>query len=47
MAFPKIPRNNEDIKSAIAQRLVDSGIWTVNETRKRLWNMEPKDDSTE
>ncbi|MGR3311094.1 MAG: phage portal protein [Candidatus Brocadiales bacterium] len=36
-------QENEDIKSTIAQRLVDSGIWTVNETRKRLWNMEPKE----
>jgi HK97 family phage portal protein len=34
-------QENENLKSTIAQRLVGSGIWTVNETRKRLWNMEP------
>ncbi len=34
-------QENEDLKSTIGQRLVNSGIWTVNETRKRLWNMEP------
>lgn len=34
-------QENEDLKSIIAQRLVNSGIWSVNEARKRLWNMEP------
>ncbi|HHT9124230.1 MAG TPA: phage portal protein [Candidatus Brocadiia bacterium] len=34
-------QENEDLKSTVAQRLVGSGIWTANEARKRLWNMEP------
>lgn len=32
-------RENEDLKSQIAERLVRSGLWTVNEARQRLWNM--------
>jgi HK97 family phage portal protein len=32
-------RENEDLKSQIAERLVRSGVWTVNEARQRLWNM--------
>lgn len=34
-------RENEDLKSQIAERLVRSGLWTVNEARQRLWNMGP------
>lgn len=34
-------RENEDLKSQVAQRLVESGIWTTNEARSRLWNLPP------
>ncbi len=34
-------RENEDLKSQIAERLVRSGLWTANEARQRLWNMPP------
>jgi len=34
-------RENEDLKSQVAERLVRSGLWTVNEARQRLWNMGP------
>jgi HK97 family phage portal protein len=34
-------RENEDLKSQVAQRLVESGIWTTNEARSRLWNLAP------
>ncbi|OHB93576.1 MAG: phage portal protein [Planctomycetes bacterium RIFCSPHIGHO2_12_FULL_52_36] len=36
-------RENEDLKSQVAERLVRSGLWSVNEARQRLWNMGPKE----
>ncbi len=32
-------RENEDLKSQIGERLVRSGLWTVNEARQRLWKI--------
>lgn len=34
-------QENEDLKSNIAMKLVQAGVWTQNEARHRLWNMEP------
>jgi HK97 family phage portal protein len=34
-------RENELEKSDIAEKLVGSDVWTVNEARRRLWNMPP------
>ncbi|MCQ4575249.1 MAG: phage portal protein [Candidatus Brocadiales bacterium] len=34
-------RDNELDKSDIATKLVGSDVWTVNEARKKLWNMSP------
>lgn len=41
--FSNVPalREDEDKKTARAERLVRTGIWTVNEARKRFWDMEP------